>query len=242
MTPLDKIGGEAYLHFIISITTKAKTMLTRTLLTATLLTLPLAAMAQAPAMAKVAELPAGVYTLDKTHASLTWKVSHLGLSNYTARFTEFDAKLTLDPQNPAAAKVEATINPLSVETDYPNKAEKDFNKKLAEGAEWFNGTKFPTITFKSTKVVMTGEKTANITGDLTLLGVTKPVTLAATLNGGYSQKPFGAEGVAGIGFSATGVIKRSDWGFTTYIPAIGDEVQLALEVEFESAPQIKKPN
>lgn len=217
-------------------------MLTRTLLTASLFVLPFAAMAQAPAMAKVSDLPAGVYTLEKSHASLTWKVSHLGLSNYTARFTEFDAQLTLDPKNPAAAKVEATINPLSVETDYPNQAEKNFNKELAEGAQWFNGTKFPAMTFKSTKVEMTGERTANIMGDLTMLGLTKPVTLAATFNGGYTQKPFGAEGVAGIGFSATGTIKRSEWGFTTYVPAIGDEVQLALEVEFESAPQVKKPN
>jgi polyisoprenoid-binding protein YceI len=217
-------------------------MFTRTLLTATLLVAPFAALAQAPTMAKVADLPVGVYTLDKSHASLTWKVSHLGLSNYTARFTEFDAKLTLDPKNPAAAKVEATINPLSVETDYPNQAEKDFNKKLAEGAEWFNGTKFPAIIFKSTKLAMTGENTANITGNLTMLGATKSVTLSATFNGGYTQKPFGAEGVAGIGFSATGTIKRSDWGFTTYVPAIGDEVQLVLEVEFESPPQVKKPN
>lgn len=216
--------------------------LPRLALTATLLALPLASMAQAPAMAKPSDLPAGVYTLDKTHASLTWKVSHLGLSNYTARFTDFDAKLTLDPKNPAAASVEATINPLSVETDYPNAAEKDFDKKLATGAQWFNATKFPTITFKSTKVALTGANTATITGDLTMLGVTKPITLAATFNGGYTQKPFGEEGVAGIGFSATGTIKRSDWGLATYVPAIGDAVQIILETEFASAPQVKKPN
>ncbi len=216
-------------------------MLRHFVLVSALLAAPYSVMAQTPAMAKVADLPAGVYTLDKTHASLTWKVSHLGLSNYTARFTDFDATLTLDPANPTAAKVTAKINPLSVETDYPNKAEKDFNKKLAEGAEWFNGTKFPAITFTSTKVAMTGATTANITGDLTMLGVTKPVTLATTFNGGYTQKPFGAEGVAAVGFSATGKIKRSDWGFGTYLPAIGDEVTLALEVEFESAPQLKQP-
>ncbi|MCA3244504.1 MAG: YceI family protein [Alphaproteobacteria bacterium] len=210
--------------------------------TAALLAMPLAAMAQAPAMAKPSELPAGAYTLDKTHASLTWKVSHLGLANYTARFTDFDAKLTLDPKNPAAARVEATINPLSVETDYPNAAEKDFDKELATGAQWFNATKFPTITFKSTKVELTGANTATITGNLTMLGVTKPVTLAATFNGGYTQKPFAPEGVAGIGFSATGTIKRSDWGLATYVPAVGDSVQIILETEFHSAPQVKMPN
>ncbi len=209
---------------------------------AMLVTMPVLGHAQATPMAAVADLPAGVYTLDKTHASLTWKVSHLGLSQYTARFTDFDATLTLDPANPLAATVSATINPLSVETDYPKKAEKDFNKVLAEGAEWFNGTKFPRISFSSTKLERTGEETARLTGNLTMLGITQPVTLAVTFNGGYTQKPFGAPGVAAVGFSATGKIKRSDWGFTTYIPSIGDEVTLALEVEFESSPQIKKPH
>jgi len=190
----------------------------------------------------ITKLPAGTYTLDPTHASLTWKVNHLGLSHYTARFTKFDATLMLDPQNPVSATVSATIDPLSVQTDYPKPTEKDFNKELAEGAQWLNGTKFPTMTFSSTQVVLTGEKTAQITGDLTMLGVTKPITLNATFNGGYAQKPFGAEGVAAVGFSATGTLKRSDWGLASYIPMVGDEVQFTLETEFASAPQVAKPN
>ncbi len=176
------------------------------------------------------EMPAGVYTLDKTHASLTWKVSHIGLSDYTARFTKFDSELTFDPANPEASSVTVTIDPTSIKTDYPYPEKKDFDKKLIEGEDWFNAGAFPEITFTSTSIEKTGENTGKMTGDLSFLGMTKPLTLDVTFNGAYAVQPFSQK--PALGFSAHGTLKRSEWGFDTYVPNIGDEVELLIEVEY----------
>ena len=175
-------------------------------------------------------MPAGVYNLDETHASIIWKVSHLGLSDYTARFTEFDADLTFDPATPENSSLTATINPLSVETDFPYPEKKDFDAVLAEGEDWFNGTAFPEITFVSTSIERTGDKTGIMTGDLTFLGVTKPLTFDVEFNGAMAQQPFSQKPT--LGFSATGKMKRSDWGMSTYVPNIGDDVEILIEAEF----------
>lgn len=177
-----------------------------------------------------AEMPAGKYTLDKTHAQLHWRVSHLGLINYTARFTDFDATLVYDPKDPEKSSLEATVNPLSLETDYPYPEETDFDKKLSEGKDWLNGKKFPTIKFTSTELKKIDDKTGTITGNLNFLGVTKPMTLNVTFNGAMAKQPFSKKPT--LGFSAVGKIKRSDWGLTTYVPNIGDEVELLIEAEF----------
>lgn len=184
-----------------------------------------ACLAQTPA----AELPAGTYKLDPTHASLIWKVNHMGLSNYTGRFTKFDATLTYDPKDPAKSTLEVTVDPTSVETDYPNPEKEDFNKKL-QGAEWFNAGKYSAITFRSTGVTSQDDKHGIVTGDLNFLGQTKPLTLNVTFNGGMAEHPFAKK--PAMGFSATGTMKRSNWGFDTYIPTLGDEVQLIIEAEF----------
>lgn len=176
------------------------------------------------------DLPAGIYELDHAHASIVWKVSHLGLSDYTARFTDFDATYDFNPENPEASVVTVTIDPRSIETDYPNAEEKDFNAKLADGEEWFNSSEFPVIRFQSTKLELTGENTGVLTGDLSFLGVTKPLSLDVTLNGVMSEHPFAKKPVKG--FSASGTLKRSDWGMTALVPNIGDEVELLIEAEF----------
>ncbi len=179
---------------------------------------------------KYQDMPAGLYRLDKTHASLTWKVSHLGLSNYTARFTRFDAEIDFKPQAPENSRVMVTIDPTSIETDYPYPEKKDFDKKLVQKAEWFNATKFPEIKFTSTAIEMTGENTAIMTGDLTFLGVTKSLSFSVTFNGAMKKQPFSKKPT--VGFSATGSLKRSEWGMATYVPNIGDEVMLLIEAEF----------
>lgn len=191
---------------------------------------------QAADMTPYAEMPAGAYEVDKTHASLVWKVSHLGLADYTARFTSFDADLDFNPEDPTQSKLVVSVDPLSLETDYPNPEVEDFDKKLSTSESWFNAGAYPAITFTSTAIEMTGENTGKVTGDLEMLGVTKPLTLDVTFNGAYAEKPFGK--MPALGFSAHGVMKRSDWGFDTYVPAIGDEVEIVIETEFHKAEAV----
>ncbi|MGH1398862.1 MAG: YceI family protein [Alphaproteobacteria bacterium] len=184
----------------------------------------------AQASTPYAEMPAGKYSLDETHASIIWKVSHLGLSNYAGRFTKFDADLNFDPAHPEKSTLTASIDPTSIETDYPYPEKKDFNAKLISGEKWFNAGEFPKIAFRSTKIEKTGETTGTMSGDLTFLGVTKPLSFDVTFNGAFAEQPFSKK--PAIGFSAIGTMKRSDWGFGTYVPSIGDEVTIQIEAEF----------
>ena len=200
-------------------------MLKPLLLATALLVAPAVSYAQTTPLAS---MPAGAYTLDKNHTSLTFRVNHMGLSNYTARFTKVDATLTFDPKDPTKSSVKATIDPTSIRTDFVGA--EDFDGVLAKDKAWFNATQFPAITFESTKVEKTGEKTGKIHGNLTFLGVTKPVVLDTTYNGAYDKKPY--IGGAGLGFSATTTIKRSEWGMGNYIPMIGDDVAIWIETEF----------
>jgi polyisoprenoid-binding protein YceI len=182
------------------------------------------------AFAQTLDVPAGTYKLDPTHASVTWRVVHLGLSNYTARFTKFDATLVIDPAKPEAAKLSAVVDPTSVRTDYPNPATINFDKEIATGDKWLNANVHKTITFTSTEVKPGPGNTAKVTGNLTLLGVTKPITLDVKLNGGLKEHPFSKK--AALGFSATGTVKRSQFGMTAMIgPVVSDDVQLQIEAE-----------
>ena len=182
-----------------------------------------AALAAPGASSKVvADMPSGHYVIDKTHASLTAKISHLGFSNYTFRFNGLDASFDFDASKPTAAKVTASVDPASIDT-----GSVPFNKELS-GDKWLNAVKFPTISFKSTGLTLTGPTTGKLTGDLTFLGVTKPVTLDLSW---YGFGP-GFTGGTRTGFSATTSIKRTDFGFSTYVPLIGDQVDLAIEAEF----------
>lgn len=185
------------------------------------------ALAALPASAQLAtDIPAGTFKVDPTHVSVTWRVMHMGLSNYTARFAKADATLTLDPAKPEAAKLVASVDPLSIKTDFPFVEKENFDNVLATGAKWFNAQP---ITFASTSVKMTGANTADVTGDLTMLGVTKPAVLKVTFNGGMAAHPFTK--MPAIGFSATGTIKRSEFGLTAGIPHVGDDVALLIEAE-----------
>jgi polyisoprenoid-binding protein YceI len=182
-------------------------------------------------MTPVEQMPSGHYKLDKSHASLTWKVKHLGLSNYTARFTQFDANLNIDVKHPSKSDLNVSICVMCLATDFPFAAELDFDQVLASGKEWFNGDRYPEITFKSKSIVISDKKTAKVIGDLTMLGKTHPVTLNVTFNGAY-QKKF-LTNVPALGFSATATLNRSDWGFTTLIPIVSDKVDIIIEAEFD---------
>src|ERR1700761_5892616 len=142
------------------------------------------ALVAGPAMAAAVAAPvppAGTYTMDKAHTSVTFRVSHMGFSHYTARFSRIDGRLKFDPPHPAAMAVEATIDPMSLELNPPPAG---FHDQLMSKA-WFDAAHFPKIAFRSTRVEPTGAHTARVTGDLTLHGVTKPVVLEVTYNGGY---------------------------------------------------------
>lgn len=196
--------------------------------------------AKAPAApsAPVVDAPAGTYVLDKTHASLVFRVNHLGMSNYTARFTKIDAELHFNPDDPDSSTVVATIDPRSIRTDYPE-AKPDFDAELA-GKTWLDADNFPQMTFKSTGVDITGPTTARISGDLDLHGVTRPVSFDATFNGGYAGQPMDPAG-ARIGFSARGTLNRSDFGITYGIPAEGSSMGVGDLVEFQIEAEFIKP-
>jgi len=188
-------------------------------------------------------VPAGAYTLDRTHASLIFRVNHLGFSNYTARFKRLDAKLQFDPANLAASKVTASVDVDSLETDFPDPARLDFNAVL-KGAAWLDVAQFPRMEFASGHIEVTGVNTLRIHGNLTLHGVTRPIVLEATFNGGYAGHPMDPN--ARIGFSAQATLKRSEFGITYGIPAPGttmgvsDEVDVAIEAEFTGPPLVPR--
>lgn len=203
--------------------------------------------ALSPAAPPTDKVPAGTYTVDKAHASLIFRVSHLGFSNYTARFKRFDAELHFDPANLAAARLTATVDARSIETDFPDPAKIDFNAQL-QNDKWLDTAKYPTMTFRSKRIEVTGSDAMQVVGDLTLHGVTHPVTLAVMYNGGYAGHPFDPH--ARIGFSAHGTLKRSDFGIAYGIPApgtnfgVGDKVDVIIEAEFSGPawkPPAKKP-
>lgn len=174
------------------------------------------------------DVASATYRIEPTHASILWRVSHNGLSYYTARFTDFSADLMFNAENPAQSSLKATINPASVRTDHPDGP--DWDTTLATDEKWFHSAAYPTITYSSTDITLTGENTGLVQGELTLLGVTKQVPLTVTFNGARNFPYFGERDV--LGFSARATLKRSDFGMSALLPAIGDEVTLTLETEF----------
>jgi len=195
---------------------------------------------QAATAAAAVELtaPAGTYKLDPNHRSLVGKVQHMNLAPYSIRFTNFDVMLNLDPKNLAGSSVEVTIDPTSVRTDYTgdylgthkDTPFKSFEDALSTGPMFFNSGQFPAITFKSTKVEPQGPGRMKVTGDLTLLGQTHPITLDATLTGQIAEHP--RFKVPALGFSATGAFKRSEFGMKIGIGKfLGDDVTVQFDGE-----------
>jgi polyisoprenoid-binding protein YceI len=187
------------------------------------------------------DVPAGEYKMDHAHSTLIFRVSHMGFSHYTARFRHFDAKLQFDPRNLAATQLSATVDPRSIETDYPD-PKYSFNDELA-GEHFLDAAKFPEITFRTTQVEDLGNQAMRVHGELTLHGVTKPIVLEATYNGGYSGHPMDPQ--ARVGFSAHGTLRRSDFGIAGGIAevgsnmGVGDQVAIVIESEFQGPPKAK---
>jgi polyisoprenoid-binding protein YceI len=177
-----------------------------------------------PSTTDPTKVPAGAYVLDKRHASLTAKIVHMGFSHYTLRLNSLDGSFTYDPANWQQTKLTFTADPKSVDTNDPA-----FNRQIAG---YLDADKFPAITFVSTAVAGGDDGKGTVTGDLTLHGVTKPVTLDVTFDGaGHGITPLGTR----LGFSGSARIKRSDFGVSSVIlnQFTGDDVDVIFEVEFE---------
>ena len=188
------------------------------------LALGASAQAQTPPTRDPAQIQAGHYTVDSGHTQVGWRVSHMGFSNYTGGFSDVSGTLDLQPKDPAAAKMSVKIPVASVATT---------SAKLTDelkGEQWLDAGKYPDMTFVSTKVAPAGKDKAKVTGDLTLHGVTKPVTLDVTLVGAGAN-PLSKKYT--VGFEATGTLKRSEFGVKTYVPLIGDELHLVIAGAFE---------
>lgn len=181
-----------------------------------------AALAFIATPASAEEMPR--YTFDTVHTQIIFYASHLGFSKSEGEFLEFDGEFHFDPENWADSSVELTIDATSVDMD--NEKWDDHMKN----EDFFHVEKHPNITFKSTKVESADGKTGQVHGDLTILGITKPVTLDVTFNR-IGVHPYSRQTVAG--FSATTEIKRSEWGMKYGIPAVGNNVELRIEVEGE---------
>ena len=174
---------------------------------------------------------AAQYQIDPTHTNVLASWNHFGYSNPYANFGDVEGTLVYDAADVSKSKVEVTL-PLSGLNGFSSK----FNDHL-RSADIFDIAKFPTATFKSTKVESAGNGKLKITGDLTIKGITKSVVLDATLNkaGEHPMKK-----VAAIGFDATATIKRSDFGLGLFAPMVGDEVTLRITTE-ATAPKADAP-
>lgn len=164
------------------------------------------------------------YEIDASHTHVGFQISHMGFSETYGVFKNVSGTLTLDEAKPETSRVDVTIDVASIDTA------SEARDEHLKGADFFDVKTFPTMTFKSTKVELTGKDTANVTGDLTLHGVTKPVGLVVKLNKAGESPTKKGRYVAG--FSALGKLKRSDFGIKTYLPMIGDEVTIAISSEF----------
>lgn len=166
----------------------------------------------------------GAYLLDAAHGKITWSVSHLGYSTYYGQISDVAARAELDPKEPTKSRLSVTIGMASI-----NGLNDALNTHL-RGPDFFDTDRNPQATFASTSVEPTGPTTARITGALTLKGVTKPVSFDATFNQAGINP---VDQRYTVGFDGRAVIKRSDFGITAFLPAVGDEVTLRLEGEFK---------
>lgn len=162
------------------------------------------------------------FVLDPEHTTILFYVSHLGFSDMVGKFTEFSGDVFLDFQHTNESSLDVHIKPASVMTS---------SKKLDEvlqGSDWFNTAKYPDIHFESTGIRSISPRDAEVTGDLTMMGVTNPVTLRVH----HTKADYSIAGNHFVaGFSADAMITRSQFGMTKYVPMVGDEVRIHIEAE-----------
>lgn len=170
------------------------------------------------------DLPAGAYRLDPRHASVIFRIRHMQLAWFAARFDAKDATLELDPADPSRSRLTASVEAASVNAGVPG--EPEFDRAIARA---LGAAATPRITFVSTAIERTGAHTARVTGDLTMNGQTHPAVLDVTFAGGRVDPLRG--GAMVLGFSAHGTIDRRQWGVDAWRAFAGDDVQIVIEAE-----------
>ncbi len=176
-----------------------------------------------PGVADATRVSAGTYEVDARHTQVNWQVNHFGFNDYFGLFGDVTGTLDIDPGNLGAAKVDVTIPIASVATSSAGLT------THLRSPDFFDVAQFADARFVSTSVAVDGQR-AMIKGDLTMLGVTKPVELETRFEGAGAN-PMNKK--ATIGFHASTTIKRSEWGMTKYVPMVSDEVKLRISIAFE---------
>lgn len=172
----------------------------------------------------IVQLEKGSYKLDQSHVAVLFKINHMGLSTFVGRFNKVDASLEFDPKDIAAAKLSAVIDVASLDANNP-----DLEESL-RGSSWLDTDKYPQAYFRTTGVRLLDQNSAVFAGELTLHGVTAPINLTVTFNGGASNM---LTGFYTLGFSATTTFNRSTFDIDYLIPAIGDQVAIEVFAEFQ---------
>lgn len=183
-----------------------------------------------PGQVDVSRVTAGTYATDPAHTLVGWRLNHFGFNDYFGVFGQVEGTLQLDPANPEDAELEVTIPISSVAVASEGLKAHLLRPGKDGGAPDFFGPEPEPAKFVSTQVIRTGDTSAQIVGDLTLNGVTKPVAIAAVFTGAGTNPMSKAETV---GFEGRAVLKRSDFGLTTFVPVVSDEVELSLTAAFE---------
>ncbi len=162
------------------------------------------------------------YALDPSHTTIIWEANHFGFSNPHGLLPMVEGTVTLDETTPANSMVDVTINTGLISTGNPK-----FDEHL-KTKDFFNVGEYAKATFKSTKVEVTGEKTAKVTGNLSMLGKVQPIVLDVVFNK-KGEHPFTKKPT--VGFSATGVVKRTLFGMVFGAPNVSDDIKITIEAE-----------
>ena len=192
---------------------------------AVLMVLASATAAHAVNVTDPAQVRAGDYRLEPAHTQVLFSFGHFGFSTFYGRFNSVSGSLQLDPKQLAASQLSVSIPVDSISTG---------NAKLdgeLRGAQFFDGAKYPTISFTARQVTVAHRSVAQVSGDLTMHGVTRPVTLVAKFNGAGINP---IDKAYTVGFEVSGHVKRSDFGISQYVPMVSDDVTLIISAPFEA--------
>ena len=185
-----------------------------------------AALAQGPANPDPAAVKPGAYVIEPSHTRVVFSVSHMGFTTWYGDFSGASGQLVLDAAHPDATRLDVTVPIAGVSTT---------NAKLDDelrSPDWLDAGRFPTAMFHSTRITLTGPTDAEVAGALTLHGVTRPVVLHAHFNGA-GVNPLDHNYTTG--FEVSGVVKRSEFGVSKYVPLVGDDTRLIISAAFEKA-------